>query len=179
MVKKGINFLRYFLVSLFYKMKFGKNASIGVTTYMIATPKISISGGGSVHISDHCRMEKCELAAVSGGKIKIGEYTSLGSNDLLVSRGNVVIGSYCSIAPNVSIYDHNHVFGASGLKPGYIVKDIQIGNNVWIGVGVIILAGTTIGDNCVIGAGTVVHGNIPAGSLVTSSREIKIKKLRD
>lgn len=179
MLRRMINLLRYLMVSLFYKLKFGKRVLVGVTTYMIATPKITVSKGGEVCISAHCRVEKCELVAVSGGKIQIGEYTSIGGNDLFVSRGKVVIGTHCSIAPNVSIYDHNHIFGASGLRDGYTIKDIKIGNNVWIGVGTIILAGTTIGDNCVIGAGTIVHGNIPDNSLVTNSREMKIKKLID
>lgn len=179
MVRKAINFLRYLIASLFYKSRFGKKVFIGTTTHMTGIPKVTVSRGGTVYISAHCGMEKCEIVAINGGTVQIGEHTFLGSNDIVVSRGNVIIGSNCSIAPNVSIYDHNHVFGALGLQQGYTVKDVQIGNNVWIGVGVIILAGTTIGDNCVIGAGSVVHGCIPKNSLVTNSREIKVRELKD
>ena len=51
-----------------------------------------------------------------------------------------------------------------------IVKDVHIGNNVFIGAGCIILPGTEIGDNCIIGAGVVCSGKIPENSVIVSEK---------
>ena len=59
----------------------------------------------------------------------------------------------------------------------YKIGSVVIEDNVWIGAGVIILRNTTIGKNCIIGAGTIVKGNIPNNTIVTTNREINIKKL--
>lgn len=54
---------------------------------------------------------------------------------------------------------------------------ISIGNNIWIGADVCVLPGVTIGDNCVIGAGSVVNKNIPAGSLAVGNPCRVIRKI--
>ena len=78
------------------------------------------------------------------------------------------------------IYDHDHKFTAKGIVPGeYKTGAVEIGNNCWIGAGVIILRNTKIGDNCVIGAGCVVKGNVPDKSLVTSPREMIINPIHE
>ena len=71
-----------------------------------------------------------------------------------------------------------------------LVKDIYIGKNVFVGAGCVILPGTKIGDNCIIGAGTVCSGNIPENSIVVGEKwqiianttewtKAKIEKHRD
>ena len=59
---------------------------------------------------------------------------------------------------------------------GYTTAPVTIGNNVWLGAGVIVLKGVTIGDGSVIAAGTVVNRDIPDNSLVYNQRELVIKK---
>lgn len=56
-------------------------------------------------------------------------------------------------------------------------RPISIGNNIWIGADVCVLPGVTIGDNCVIGAGSVVNKNIPAGSLAVGNPCRVIRKI--
>ena len=55
---------------------------------------------------------------------------------------------------------------------------VEIGDNCWICSNVTILKGTRIGKNCVIGAGTVLSGNIPDNSIVKSNRSLKVEKIR-
>lgn len=172
------NLLRYLLVCAMSKVKYGKRVSVGKTLSVVAIPRISTSGQGKVEIAAHCRIDNCEIVSVDGN-VKIGQYTCLGLNDSIISRGSISIGRNCYIAPNVTIYDHNHNFGPNGIEAGYSIKDVKVGDHVWLGVGVIILAGTEIGNDCVIGAGTVVHGKIPEKSLVTGNRELLIRKLED
>lgn len=59
-----------------------------------------------------------------------------------------------------------------GVRDGHLphqLKEIKIGNNCFIGIRAIILPGTTIGDNTIIGAGAVVKGNIPNGVIVVGN----------
>ena len=67
----------------------------------------------------------------------------------------------------------------NGIEPGVTLADVIIGDNCWIGTGVIILKGTVIGEGSVIGAGAVVSGNIPAHSIVKASRELDIIPIED
>lgn len=58
---------------------------------------------------------------------------------------------------------------------GYTTAPVTIGDNVWIGAGVMILKGVTIGSGSVIAAGTLVNQDIPENSLVYNRRELVIK----
>ena len=77
------------------------------------------------------------------------------------------------------IYDHDHDFrikdGLKSLK--YKTSPIIIGNNVWIGSNTIILRGSKIGNNCVIGAGSVIKGTYEDGSIIVQKRENSVSKL--
>ena len=67
------------------------------------------------------------------------------------------------IAPNCSFYTAGHPLNAETRNKGLeYAKPIEIGNNVWIGGNVIVLPGVKIGDNAVVGAGSVVNKDIPA-----------------
>jgi acetyltransferase-like isoleucine patch superfamily enzyme len=59
---------------------------------------------------------------------------------------------------------------------GYETAPVHIEDNVWIGAGVIVLKGVTIGEGSVIAAGTVVNKDIPRNSIVYNSRELVVKK---
>ena len=111
-------------------------------------------------VSMHSR---CRISASNGGKISIGDNTSLNVGCIVVSRNKVTIGKNVAFGPNVMIYDHDHIMDQTvGPKgDGFHLGDIEIGDNTWIGAGSIILLGTHIGKNCVIGAGSVVKGDVP------------------
>lgn len=65
--------------------------------------------------------------------------------------------------PNVSLYTPNHAIDAGERRAGYEqALPISIGNNAWIGGSVTVLPGVTIGDDVIIGAGSVVTKNIPS-----------------
>lgn len=76
------------------------------------------------------------------------------------------------LGPSVYIYDHDHLFDSeSGARRGeFSLGKVIIGNNCWIGANTVILKDTTIGDNCVIGAGSVIKGEIKPGTKVIQKR---------
>lgn len=88
----------------------------------------------------------------------------------MCNSDNVMLG------PNVLIYDQDHDYRAEGGVAAMKFKTapITIGNNVWIGANTLILRGTTIGDNCVIGAGCVVKDDISNGSVFVQQRNSRI-----
>lgn len=80
------------------------------------------------------------------------------------------------LGPNVLIYDHDHDYKAKGgvFSLKYKTTPIVIGNNVWIGANSIILRGTSIGNNCVVGAGCVLKGEYPDNSIIVQKRNTEI-----
>lgn len=118
-------------------------------------------------------------------KILIGDRTTIGHNISFDISGTLTIGEHCLIASETVFQDcSGHSIDADersvGKKPeSNDVKSITIGENVWIGKGAYILPGTTIGNNCVIAAKTIVGRRIPDNHLVSpaASKAIKIRKI--
>lgn len=115
--------------------------------------------------------------------VTVGLYTYGGCfcNDFNVG-GSVTIGRYCSIAKHVHYFGANHPMEKAIMSPyfynksfGYAVKDVQrsslvVGNDVWIGEGVIITNSCkSIGDGVVIGAGSIVTKDIPPYAVVAGN----------
>jgi acetyltransferase-like isoleucine patch superfamily enzyme len=138
-----------------------------------------------------------DLAALEGGelvsksireyitkyKISVGMYT-YGScfKPYFNTGGSIIVGRYCSIAENVRYFGANHTLDNVSMSPyfynpalGYNVKDVTrntlvIGNDVWIGTGVIITASChNIGNGAVIGAGSIITHDVLPYSVVAGN----------
>ena len=100
------------------------------------------------------------------------------ADDEHLINGKISIGNDCLIGPNVQLLAVSHdVDPQSRLAKHNYVDDIIIGNNVWLGGGVIILAGVIIGDNAVVGAGSVVTKNVEEQSFYAGNPACKIRSL--
>ena len=90
------------------------------------------------------------------------------------------MGDNCMLAPNVSIYTAGHALYPDSRNLGYEYGiDVTTGNNVWIGGNTVILPGINIGDNVVIGAGSVVTKDIPAWSFAAGNPCKVIRKITE
>ena len=91
----------------------------------------------------------------------------------MIASKKISIGKNCMIAPNVHIVDSNHgtKLGIAYNEQDNIVSEVHIGDNVWIGSGVIVLMGVSIGRNSIIGAGSVVTKSFPENSLIMGSQQ--------
>ena len=79
-------------------------------------------------------------------------------------------GDNVFIAPNCSFYTAGHPLDFVTRNKGLeYAKPIEVGNNVWIGGNVVVLPGVKIGNNCVIGAGSVVTKDIPDNSVAVGN----------
>jgi virginiamycin A acetyltransferase len=119
------------------------------------------------------------------GNVKIGYATTLGYNNLLV--GKITIGKYCQLGADVALHATNHPISSmttyinknlfngelKGLKEE---NEIVIGNDVWIGHGVIIVGNINIGNGAILAAGSVITKDIPAYTIVGGVPAKIIKK---
>lgn len=99
-------------------------------------------------------------------RVSIGENFYSNYNLVILAGNKVTFGDNVLIGPDCGIYAAGHPLNVEQRNAGLeYAQPIRIGNNVWIGGGVRILSGVTIGDNTVIAAGSVVTGDIPANVL--------------
>jgi maltose O-acetyltransferase len=100
-----------------------------------------------------------------GYNIRLGRGVFMNFNCVVLDVCEVEIGDQTQIGPGVQILTADHprdpVQRAEGIEFG---RPITIGRNVWIGGAAIILPGVTIGDDAIIGAGSVVTRDVPAGA---------------
>ncbi len=113
-----------------------------------------------------------------GYNIEIGENFYSNHNMIILDAAKVTFGDNVFIAPNCGFYTAGHPVNAAerneGLEYAY---PITVGNNVWIGGNVIVLPGVSIGDNSIIGAGSVVNKSIPANVIAVGNPCKVIKKI--
>ncbi len=118
-----------------------------------------------------------------GDNILIGDRTFINANCTIVDAARsapnqVNIGSDCLIGPNVQLLAVSHdMLPSDRLSKHNYVDDIFIGNNVWLGGGVTVLAGVSIADNSVVGAGSVVTKNVEGNSFYAGNPAIKVRDL--
>ena len=174
-----------FLVTPLYKglcFKVGKDFKAGTFIPYVV-------GSGKIYIGDNVRLygkQNFLFAAIREEipEIHIGDNTTIGHNIVFDIAGKLIIGKQCQIASGVTFVDcggHSIVpeKRAAGEPPTEKdVREITIGDNVWIGTGAYIFPGTIIGDNCVVSANTSVGRRIPPNSLVYAS-PAKVVRIRN
>lgn len=112
--------------------------------------------------------EYCRIKIRKNATLKIGDDFFMNDGSQITCHKQIHIGNNVELGQNVLIFDHDHDYkNPLGLKAqAYNSTNIEIGNNVWIGAGSIILRGTIIGDNCVIAAGSVIKGVYENNSII-------------
>lgn len=134
--------------------------------------EITVDRGARFKVGKNFKMrDGAKIRVRRNAEIVIGANSSVNTNNIITCREKIVIGSDVQLSPNVQIYDHDHDFRSDGgaLSGRYITSPVEIGNRVWIGANAVILRGTKIGNNCVIGAGCVVQGEY-GDNLIISRR---------
>lgn len=187
--------------NLAYRLLFKKqegNVYIQDGAEFIGARNIEIGGGTSVsrgvRIALRCAKNRMHLgssvtlehgvdirAAGNDCSIEIGDRTFIGPYVCITGPGNVKIGKDCLIAAHSAIAANNHNFADPTLaihRQGITRAGIAIGDDCWLGFGVKVLDGVTIGQGSVIGAGSVVTKSIPPYSVAVGvpARVIRSRK---
>ena len=156
--------------AFFYRVIYFKNLKAHLFTiesksrFEVFNKQAQVNVGKFVFIRRNCRFR-----VDFSGKLILGDYVFINDNCNINCVEKVSIGEYTKIAPNVCINDHDHNYKKTD-EQHLIKTPVVIGKNVWIGSKVVILRGTTIGDNAVIAAGSVVKGSVPANTIYYNKR---------
>lgn len=111
---------------------------------------------------ENCYIELPFHANWGGHHVHFGSGIYANSNLTLVDDGHIYIGDKAMFGPNVTIATASHPINPELRDRGLqFNKDVYVGENTWIGAGVIIVPGVRIGSNTVIGAGSIVTKDIP------------------
>lgn len=156
---------------------------------MIRNPRGTISiGNRAQFISTSWRATAATLHGMvrlrtftETASIRIADDVGLNGTSMTARSRTISIDSGTIIAPNVVIVDSDFHLPwppeTRAVNPGFQNDaDVKIGKNVWVGMNTIILKGTAIGDNSVIGAGSVVLGVIPANVLAVGNPAKVVKR---
>lgn len=166
--------------------KMGRNVflDLGVTIWQPENVEI----GDGAHIDTYVTI----LGGAEGhGSVRIGKYVHVASYCVLSGRGGVTIGDYCAVAAGSKIYsgsnyhtDPDHpdaalvsMSAAAPMRMQYVVeKPVNIEEYAFISLNSVILPGVTVGKATVIGAGSVVNGDIPPFSIAVGSPAKVVKQ---
>ena len=113
-----------------------------------------------------------------GFNIEIGEKFYSNHNLVILDANKVEFGDNVFIGPNCGFYTSGHPLDYQTRNKGLeYAKPIKVGSNVWIGGNVCVMPGVTIGDNVVIGAGSVVNKDIPSNCVAVGNPCKVIKEI--
>jgi acetyltransferase-like isoleucine patch superfamily enzyme len=121
-----------------------------------------------IEIESPCALD-CGVTLLCSGdplphpKIYIGAHAYINRNTFLDAILSLTIGNHCAIGPGCYITDHDHGLDPTLTPLGQpmVAKPTKIGDRVWIGANVTILKGVTIGNDTIVGAGSVVTKDLP------------------
>lgn len=178
-----------YLPRLFYRLngvKYGKKLVLHGWPFIFRFPHASIGMGEGCTINSGFfsnllgLYQRTIVIARGNAKIKIGNNTGI-SGATIYAWEDIQIGNNCIIGANVKIFDtdfHPVDAGArlNGSRDAVKTSPVKIGDNVFIGVNAIILKGTVLGNNCVVGAGSVVSGKFGEGEIIAGNPASVIRK---
>jgi len=173
----GLPRLRGYVGIRFFEALY-RNFTVGTGTRSWGAIQVAMEPGSRISIGDRFSSTSsvrrsgiavyapCSLRTMAGARIAIGDDVSLNGTSI-TSRRRIEIGSGTMVAANVVIVDsdfHRHWPPNQRRQLPSVDDDgeVTIGTNVWIGMGSLVLKGARVGDNSIIGAGSVVVGHIPA-----------------
>ena len=131
-------------------------------------------------IGEGCYIEPPLHSNWGGHHTHFGKYVYANFNLTLVDDTHIYVGDYTLIGPNVVLATAGHPILPELREKAYQFNmPIHIGKNCWLGAGVVVLPGVTIGDNTVIGAGSIVTKDIPSGVIAVGNPCRVLREIND
>ncbi|WP_207562521.1 acyltransferase [Sulfurimonas aquatica] len=145
---------------------------------------IDLGQGGTIRIGYRSKLKYGCVLRSYDGKITIHDRSTIGEYSILAGHGGLIIGNAVIIAGHSYISAAGHIF--SGMNDhirfqGEIAKGIQIDDGVWIGARCVILDGTQLGENSIIGAGSIVTKSLNSNMVCYGSpcREVYDRYIKE
>ena len=161
---------------LIKKIAHGKDFSSGLVERFSPNVVMEFRRGTRVELGKRVRAHSgCKLKTLRGGRLIIEDNVRINYNCIFIAMDRIRIGAGTEFGPSVYIYDHDHDYKAGLKADKFKTSPVEIGRNCWIGADTVILRGTKLGDNCVVGAGCVLSGEYPDNSVIVQKRETSVK----
>ncbi len=138
--------------------------------------------GANSWIMNGCRLHVFNFRGIAHAGISIGRRTFIGEGTVMRGQGGIHIGDNVLFGPRVQVLAVDHVFTDPSrpiMDQGITATGITVEDNCWIGAGVILLDGVTIGRGSCIGAGAIVTKSVPAHSLALGVPARVVRNLLD
>lgn len=164
-----------------WMIKFGKGVTLWRGVSIDGLSRNGVQLGDNVMIGDFCIIKATSVLCNLGSGFRMGNNSAIGAFSFIGAAGGVKIGDCVIMGQNVTFHSENHHY-ESLVRP---IKDqgtthvgIVIEDDCWVGAKVTFLDGAHVGTGCVIGAGAVVTGHIPAYSVAVGipARVIRNRK---
>jgi acetyltransferase-like isoleucine patch superfamily enzyme len=184
------NFWNTLLQALIREPALRYRCSIG-TGLRLYGPPPDIMGDGPISIGDRVEIAAPASWVIGFGlpepaALHIGSDVRMGPHNIICAAKSVRIGNHCRTGPNVAIYYTDvHPLNAAQRRQNYgtmhltASAPVTIEDDVWIGVGAIVLKGVTIGAGAIVGAGSVVTRDVAANSIVAGNPAVVVGQVDD
>lgn len=180
------------------KLNAGDNALFETSSTVLIGKQSSLSVGNDFKLGAHARLyvqnnwhfgdgvkieTNCAIFARESeraGKLIIGNGSHIGDFTIIDLVDDVTIGNGVALGPNCTLYTHDHRYEDKSVpawKGGIVHKPINIEDGAWIGSGVTILPGVTIGKRAVIAAGSVITKSVESNTIYGGVPAKLIKKI--
>ncbi|MDO5147875.1 MAG: acyltransferase [Oscillospiraceae bacterium] len=160
---------------LIFKIILSNSFSSGIIERISPNVVLEFNKGSTVLLGKKIRVHSgSKIKTRKGARLIIGDNVKINYNCIIVCQDSISIGSGTEFGPSVYLYDHDHDYrkGLSSNSNDETFKraPIKIGEKCWIGANTVILRGTELGDNCVVGAGCVLNGKYESNSVIVQKR---------
>jgi acetyltransferase-like isoleucine patch superfamily enzyme len=154
---------------LLLKLRFGRRLQTEGICFVCPRVKLEIGPRATLRIGRWAWIGDASKIRVHEGEVSIGAKTVMGQECTISAYQHVSIGRECILADRVMLIDFDH--GVTEVErpvrlQGIYKRDVRVGHNVWMGYGACVLRGIQIGDNAIVGTGSVVTHDIPENAVV-------------
>ncbi|MFD2285482.1 acyltransferase [Pedobacter petrophilus] len=166
----------WFIKTMFWRLIVGR---IGILSYF--SDPVFLFGAKRIFIGNRVRIfPQARLETHFKGEIIFEDNISIGQNlHIVSSHEKLVIGKNTTFSANVFVTNVDHEYSELNihiLKQKYLVKTTKIGENSFLGYGVVIQAGTILGKHCIVGSNAVVRGVFPDYCVIVGSPARIVKR---
>jgi acetyltransferase-like isoleucine patch superfamily enzyme len=163
------NYLRLLARLALLKLRFRGRLQTDGICFICPGVKLEIGHGATLRVGRWAWIGHGCKVRVHEGEVSIGAKTVIGQDCTISAYQRVEIGRECIFADRVMLIDFDH--GVTEVErpirlQGIYKRDVHVGHNVWIGYGVCVLRGVSVGDNSVIGTSAVLTRSFPANAVL-------------
>ena len=148
------------------------------TTTLARGVTLSATDNGTISIGESVFFGPNAQVIARGGRVVIGDDVHIGSGSIIVSQDSISIGSNTQIAEYVVIRDQDHDHSSRPIRTsGFRTGAIAVGNDCWLGCKSTVLRNSSIGDGCIIGAHSLISGDVPPFMLAVGCPHRVVREL--